>query len=179
MLRGCDFLIISFLLLLILPFTAAAAITKTQQIRDGETIKSAGRIFELGFFSPNNSVNRYVGIWYHKIPVQTVVWDANAENPLMHSSGVSTIGLNGNLVVFHGEENIHWLSNVSITSNNTSATLSDNGNLVLRDGHSGLVLWQSFDHPSNTLLPGDETLWNYFFFLNLIVHIFANRNINF
>lgn len=82
MLRGCDFLIISFLLLLILPFTAAAAITKTLQIRDGETIKSAGRIFELGFFSPNNSVNRYVGIWYHKIPVQTVVWDANAENPL-------------------------------------------------------------------------------------------------
>lgn len=163
MLRGCDFLIISFLLLLILPFTAAAAITKTLQIRDGETIKSAGRIFELGFFSPNNSVNRYVGIWYHKIPVQTVVWDANAENPLTWWK----FGC------------VSWWRKHPFTSNNTSATLSDNGNLVLRDGDSGLVLWQSFDHPSNTLLPGDETLRNYFFFLNLIVHIFANRNINF
>ena len=42
----------------------------------------------------------------------------------------------------------------SISSNrNTSATLLDSGNLVLRYDNSS-ILWQSFDYPSDTLLPG-------------------------
>ncbi|KAL8506090.1 hypothetical protein ACS0TY_017084 [Phlomoides rotata] len=49
---------------------------------------SSGGSFELGFFSPNNSDNRYVGIWYWKIPVRTVVWVANKDNPLTGTSGV-------------------------------------------------------------------------------------------
>ena len=32
--------------------------------------------------------------------------------------------------------------------------LLDSGNLVVREQSSGDVLWQSFDHPSNTLLAG-------------------------
>ena len=32
-------------------------------IRDGDTITSPGGSFELGFFSPDNSKNRYLGIW--------------------------------------------------------------------------------------------------------------------
>ncbi|KAF5949678.1 hypothetical protein HYC85_011671 [Camellia sinensis] len=42
-----------------------------------------------------------------------------------------------------------------ISSNgNTSATLLVSGNLVLRDRTSGELLWQCFDYPSHTLLPG-------------------------
>ena len=42
----------------------------------------------------------------------------------------------------------------SISSDgNTNATLLDSGNFVLRNGKSS-VLWQSFDNPSDTLLPG-------------------------
>lgn len=36
---------------------------------------------------------------------------------------------------------------------NASATLLDSGNLVLRDENSS-ILWQSFDFPTNVLLPG-------------------------
>lgn len=42
----------------------------------------------------------------------------------------------------------------SISSNSkTTATLLDTGNLVLWDGNSN-ILWENFDYPSNTLLPG-------------------------
>ena len=42
----------------------------------------------------------------------------------------------------------------NISSNiNTSATLLDSGNLVLRNNDSN-ILWQSFDYPSHTFLPG-------------------------
>ena len=45
---------------------ALDTITVNQNIRDGETITSAGGSFELGFFSLGNSQNRYLGIWYNK-----------------------------------------------------------------------------------------------------------------
>ncbi|KAI3721402.1 hypothetical protein L2E82_32412 [Cichorium intybus] len=38
-------------------------IAANQYIRDGETVISAGEMFELGFFSPGISKNRYLGIW--------------------------------------------------------------------------------------------------------------------
>lgn len=55
---------------------------------NGDTlISSAGR-FELGFFTPKDSHNRYVGIWYKNITPMTVVWVANHENPLTDTSGM-------------------------------------------------------------------------------------------
>ena len=66
-------------------------ITPIQSLRDGETIISAGGNFFQGFFSPGNSKNRYLGIWYNKISDKTVVWTANRENPIYNSSGILTI----------------------------------------------------------------------------------------
>ncbi|KAL5972932.1 hypothetical protein ACLOJK_039738 [Asimina triloba] len=126
-------------------------------IKDGETITSNGAIFELGFFGHNNSDNRYVGIWYHKIPIRTIVWVANRENPLTDLSGVLTISGDGNLVILDGRNITVWSTNTSIPVNSTAATLLDSGNLVLKDGtsnNSNTIFWQSFDHPTDTLLPG-------------------------
>ncbi|RWR88167.1 S-locus glycoprotein [Cinnamomum micranthum f. kanehirae] len=71
-------------------------ITPIQSVRDGETLVSAGKNFALGFFSPENSKNRYIGIWFNNIPNKTVVWVANRENPVRDSSGILTINA-GNL----------------------------------------------------------------------------------
>ncbi|KAF5770738.1 putative non-specific serine/threonine protein kinase [Helianthus annuus] len=38
-----------------------------QALRDDDTLVSAGETYELGFFSPGNSKNRYLGIWFKKI----------------------------------------------------------------------------------------------------------------
>ena len=38
--------------------------------------------------------------------------------------------------------------------------LLDSGNLVLRDVVAGTYLWQSFDYPSDTLLPGMKLGWD-------------------
>ncbi|KAM0897161.1 hypothetical protein ACQ4PT_022729 [Festuca glaucescens] len=55
-----------------------------------------------------------------------------------------------------------WSSNETGAGTSAVAELLDSGNLVVRDRASSLHLWQSFDHPSNTLLPGMKTgknLW--------------------
>ncbi|RWR88172.1 G-type lectin S-receptor-like serine/threonine-protein kinase RKS1 [Cinnamomum micranthum f. kanehirae] len=131
-------------------------LTPIQSLRDGDTLISAGQIFVLGFFSPGNSKNRYVGIWYNNIQDQPVVWTANRENPVGDSSGILTIN-GGTLVLVDGGHSINktlWSTNVSSSTmaNYSSATLTDYGNLVLTDDHQRR-LWESFDHPTNTLLP--------------------------
>ncbi|KAK9166813.1 hypothetical protein Scep_002004 [Stephania cephalantha] len=56
-------------------------ITQIKFLRDGDTLVSHGGIYALGFFSPDNSQKRYVGIWFNKVSKQTVVWVANTNNP--------------------------------------------------------------------------------------------------
>ncbi|ESW12607.1 hypothetical protein PHAVU_008G126800 [Phaseolus vulgaris] len=138
--------------------TATDTINSSQFIKDNETITSTGGNFTLGFFTPQNSTNRYVGIWWKsKFPV---TWVANRNQPLSDSSGVVTISEDGNLVVLNGQNQVIWSTNVSTTSSNTSAQLLDSGKLVLTETTRGIILWDSFEHPSNTLLPGMKTSTN-------------------
>ncbi|XP_077242036.1 G-type lectin S-receptor-like serine/threonine-protein kinase At4g27290 [Tasmannia lanceolata] len=136
---------------------AMDTLTPTQSIKDGETLISQDAKFALGFFSPGNSVNRYVGIWYNKLPNQTVVWVANRENPLTDSSGVLTITGDGNLVILDGRLKSLWSTNISISSNSTNAMLLDSGNLILCNGNCDnhtTTLWESFNYPTHAILPG-------------------------
>jgi len=130
--------------------SAIDTIKSTQILRDPEAIVSYGSIYKLGFFSLVNSSNRYVGIWFNEIPVVTALWVANRNKPLNDSSGILTISEDGNLVVLNGQQEILWSSNVSNSVSNSSAQLSDTGNLVLRDNNNGEIKWESFQHPSDT-----------------------------
>ena len=137
--------------------TAVDTITANQQIKDGETIVSAGGSFELGFFHPGNSKNRYLGIWYKKVSVPTVVWVGNRKIPLTDSLGVLKVTDQGTLVILSGTNSTIWSSNASRSAQNPTAQLLESGNLVLRNGNDDdpeNFLWQSFDCPCNTLLPG-------------------------
>ncbi|XP_026424924.1 G-type lectin S-receptor-like serine/threonine-protein kinase At1g11300 isoform X3 [Papaver somniferum] len=137
-------------------------ITATQFVTDPETIVSSkDGIFRLGFFSLGDSRNRYVGVWYNNIPGPTIVWVANRDHPLNDSSGVLRIASDGNIVVLDGQGKLCWTSNVTtvLVSHQLVAELLDTGNLVLRESspnynhNEGRYIWQSFDHPTNTLLP--------------------------
>ncbi|KAK7256018.1 hypothetical protein RIF29_29449 [Crotalaria pallida] len=133
-------------------------ITSSQFIKDPETLSSNGGNFTLGFFSPENSTNRYVGIWCKS--QSTIVWVANRNQPLKDSSGIVTISEDGNLVVLDGQNHVFWSSNVSNSASNTSSQLSDSGNLVLQEITTGNTLWESFQQPSDSLLPGMKIISN-------------------
>ena len=53
---------------------ATDSISQGQNITLSESIVSAGKIFEFGFFTPGNSTNYYLGIWYYKIPQEAILW---------------------------------------------------------------------------------------------------------
>ncbi|RWR93558.1 receptor-like serine/threonine-protein kinase SD1-8 [Cinnamomum micranthum f. kanehirae] len=135
---------------------AAESITNTQSLATFETLVSPNRNFVLGFFTPTSASGFYVGIWVSNDTTRQVVWVANRENPIRYFSPSLKINHSGNLVISsdYYEEipitSVTWAS----TTTNTSAKLLDNGNLVLVEGANGRVLWQSFDHPTDTLLPG-------------------------
>ncbi|KDO74290.1 hypothetical protein CISIN_1g0453152mg, partial [Citrus sinensis] len=142
---------------------AADTITPETFIRDGEKLVSSSQRFELGFFSPRNSKNRYLGVWYKKIP-DTVVWVANRNSPIFNPNTALTFSNNGNLVLLSQRNGIIWSSNMSRKAENPIAQLLDTGNLVIRDNSSGHTtesyLWQSFDYPTDSLLEGMKLGWD-------------------
>ncbi|CAK9176765.1 unnamed protein product [Ilex paraguariensis] len=131
--------------------TSRDTIISTQSIKDPEIIVSLGKTFKLGFFSPVNTTNRYVGI-LDNIPVTIVVWVANRDKPLNDSSGIVMISEGGNLVILNGQKEVIWSSNVSNLVANSSVQLLDTGNLVLRDNSSGRIIWENFQQPSDSFL---------------------------
>uniref|UniRef100_A0A803LL23 Receptor-like serine/threonine-protein kinase n=2 Tax=Chenopodium quinoa TaxID=63459 RepID=A0A803LL23_CHEQI len=140
--------------------TAISSITPTQILKDPETIVSKNSLFRLGFFSPANSTNRYVGIWYNLPSVKEVIWVANRNSPLTDSNGVLRLSVDGNLQVENSRNVTLWSSNVTHPATKFSvAQLSDFGSLVVQGFPSnatpenGTIIWQSFEHPADSVLP--------------------------
>lgn len=115
--------------------------------------------FALGFISRTDQPNLYnVGIRFNSyaIPVgkQTVVWVAGADVTVSNKSYFQ-LSQAGNLLLFDSLKGVTvWSSKTSHLSV-SSAVLHDNGNFVLLDVNK-LPVWQSFDTPSNSLLPGQN-----------------------
>lgn len=118
---------------------AADTITPAGSIQDGDTLVSSGQRFELGFFSPGNSKNRYLGIWYKQI-TETVVWVANRNNPILDNNGSLAITDDGNLVLLDASKGLVWSSNISGKLENPVAQLLDNGNFIIKDSFSQMLL---------------------------------------
>ncbi|VAH83359.1 unnamed protein product [Triticum turgidum subsp. durum] len=140
---------------------ATDTIDLTASIAGNQTLLSARGAFRLGFFSPPGSPagRTYIGIWYARIPVQTVVWVANRQNPVVQSPGVLKLSPDGRLVIVDGQNTTVWSSSAPTGDVTTKATaqLLDSGNLVVSSDGSGSsqsVAWQSFDYPTDTQLPG-------------------------
>ncbi|KAF6142866.1 hypothetical protein GIB67_025423 [Kingdonia uniflora] len=134
---------------------ASNAISTGQSLTGNQTITSEGGIFELGFFKPGKSLNYYLGIWYKQIPVQTVVWVANRDNPVFNTFAVLKLSEDGNLVLLNELKIPVWSTNTSSSSSSSKVALFlGTGNFVLRDGpNSSTSIWQSFEHPTDTWLP--------------------------
>uniref|UniRef100_A0A2N9FCL3 non-specific serine/threonine protein kinase n=2 Tax=Fagus sylvatica TaxID=28930 RepID=A0A2N9FCL3_FAGSY len=110
------------------------SLTTSQYISNGSSLVSKDGTFELGFFKPGSSKNHYLGIWYKNIPVKTVVWVANRLNPINDSSGLLMINSTGSVVLMSQNKSVVW--------------------------SAGNSFWESFDYPSDTLLPGMKMGWD-------------------
>ncbi|CAL9018306.1 unnamed protein product [Prunus brigantina] len=167
-LKYCSTVLLCLSLLTLFPVvTSKDTLSQTQLLQHDQTLVSASDVFELGLFKPGTTTDWYLGIWYKKIQEKTVVWVANRDTPLSNSySATLKIGDHGNLVLVDEEtKKIAWSSNET-QAVNPIAQLLDSGNLVLkeanstRNGTTDEFLWQSFDYPTNTLLPDMKLGWN-------------------
>ncbi|XP_016449873.1 G-type lectin S-receptor-like serine/threonine-protein kinase CES101 isoform X2 [Nicotiana tabacum] len=163
-------LIVIFILVLFCHFSRAdlAEISKEQNLTDYQQLFSESRLFKMQFFSPGKSRNRYLGIFARPSPDmysdvieggdEKAVWIANRDDPLTDTSASLMIDRDGRLMISHSEGTVILLSATPTAATNLTAILLDNGNFVLRDlyfnGSGHRTLWQSFDYPTDTLLPG-------------------------
>ncbi|KAK9152112.1 hypothetical protein Syun_010421 [Stephania yunnanensis] len=151
-----------------------------QSLTRNRTLVSKGGKFELGFFTPRNSQKHYVGIWFKQVASvqkkKTVVWVANRNKPISTtdlSSSEFKLLEDGQLVLFFMKAKNNYSSDqVPIWSTNSTTVnrvihssikvvLHDNGNLaVLSSSNGNIIMWQSFDHPTNSFLPGAKFGYN-------------------
>ncbi|KAK1574849.1 hypothetical protein Q3G72_000397 [Acer saccharum] len=162
-----------FLVLMGHSYSQRDKLLQGEELKDGDKLVSASGKFKLEFFTPSSmpkSSKRYIGVWYNKpkdrvrfgsfysSPSTKAVWVANRNIPILDKSVSLRIdSSDGNLKIFPNGENPIAITSV-VAARNTSVTLEQSGNLVLHELHSNgsikQVLWQSFDYPTDTLLPG-------------------------
>ncbi|CAD6336396.1 unnamed protein product [Miscanthus lutarioriparius] len=83
---------------------------------------------------------------------KTVVWSANHLHPVYTWGSRVELDIHGTMVVKDYNGQIAWTNNVSSSDHADRAQLLDTGNLVIK-GKGDAILWQSFDSPTDTLLP--------------------------
>ncbi|XP_020168721.1 G-type lectin S-receptor-like serine/threonine-protein kinase At2g19130 [Aegilops tauschii subsp. strangulata] len=159
--------LVAFTVLLCLRTPTSSAVTDTilagQALAvDDKLVSSNGR-YALGFFQTRHTANWYLGIWFNTIPKFTSAWVANRDRPIKNTTSLElTISHDGNLVILNrSAKSVVWSTQANITRNSSAARLLSSGNLILTDSSdSSQVLWQSFDHPTDTFFPGAKLGWD-------------------
>uniref|UniRef100_A0A9I9CQH7 Receptor-like serine/threonine-protein kinase n=1 Tax=Cucumis melo TaxID=3656 RepID=A0A9I9CQH7_CUCME len=118
---------------------------------------SDNRTFAFGFSPINNSGDNVsdrflLAIWFAELPGdRTVIWSANRNSPVSKNAIVE-LDVTGNLVLTDGAAaSVVWSSNTS-GDGAEYAVMSESGNFILFNAER-IPVWQSFSHPSDTLLP--------------------------
>nr|TKS14518.1 hypothetical protein D5086_0000045920 [Populus alba] len=121
-------------------------------ITGNSTISGLNNTFNLGFVNPGGKPNWYLAISYASIPTPPIVWVANREKPITNLTSTRLeITAEGKLAIIALPGSTIWQS--TNTEKARSLLLQENGNLVLLSA-KGLIIWQSFDFPTDTWLPG-------------------------
>ncbi|GJS82096.1 G-type lectin S-receptor-like serine/threonine-protein kinase [Tanacetum coccineum] len=138
------------------PANGVSTIKLGDQLNFTSQLLSPNSTFTLGFFTIPATNYTYLGIWYTNDAESRRVWVANPSIPILSNSSFLMINPdNGKLIIATRETTLVNISdNLAGSSTNLTTTLEDNGNFVLKSETSDQTFWQSFDHPTNVLLPG-------------------------
>ncbi|KAK1370999.1 Receptor-like serine/threonine-protein kinase [Heracleum sosnowskyi] len=113
---------------------------------------SPSGLFAFGFLPQGD--NRYgVGIFVAGLAVnKTVVWTANRDDPPVSDDATLRLTTEGKLILQKQSQD-STTDVVRLDRSISSASMLDSGNFVLY-GSNQEKIWQSFDHPTDTILPG-------------------------
>ncbi|KAL8521366.1 hypothetical protein ACS0TY_011770 [Phlomoides rotata] len=127
------------------------------KLNSSSQLVSANRNFTLGFYTPERTNNTYLALWLEDPRFMKIVWIGNREKPVpSNAAAVLTIGSRGEMeITYNGGKAVEIYGGGS-GEQSVTATLLDSGNFVVKSNDSSAILWQSFDHPTDTLLPGME-----------------------
>ncbi|TYH17812.1 hypothetical protein ES288_A05G220300v1 [Gossypium darwinii] len=121
----------------------------------GDVLISPNSTFSAGFYPVGNNAYAFA-IWFSKpscLVLQhcTVVWMANRDHPVNGQRSKLLLLRTGNLILTDAGQFNVWATDTSSLPS-VQLQLNEYGNLVLSNSE-GTTLWQSFDSPTDTLLP--------------------------
>ncbi|KAH7523677.1 hypothetical protein FEM48_Zijuj06G0037200 [Ziziphus jujuba var. spinosa] len=143
------------------PFTSStiSSLSKGKSLsveNANHVLSSPNGIFAAGFYPVGQNAYCFA-VWFNMKSYDgslTVVWIANRDQPVNGKRSKLSLLKSDNLILTDAGQLPVWATS---TSSNSSLRLQlhNSGNLVLHnfEGRS-LPLWQSFDSPTHTLLPG-------------------------
>ncbi|XP_045800233.1 G-type lectin S-receptor-like serine/threonine-protein kinase SD2-5 isoform X1 [Trifolium pratense] len=117
--------------------------------KEGKFLISKNQNFVFGFTTTANDTTKFLLVIVH-VPSSKVIWTANRAKPVSNSDDF-VFDKKGN--AFLQKDRILIWSTNTINKGVSSMMLQDNGNLVLLGSDNSTVIWQSFDFPTDTLLP--------------------------
>ncbi|XP_045792999.1 putative receptor protein kinase ZmPK1 [Trifolium pratense] len=121
-----------------------------------DVIVSSNGIFSAGFYQIGENAFSFA-IWFtelqnHSHNPANIVWMANREQLVNGKHSKLFILNTGNMLLLDAGQHNTWSSNTASNAH-LELYLKEDGNLVLRELQGTTILWQSFDFPTNTLLP--------------------------
>ncbi|XP_065880551.1 putative receptor protein kinase ZmPK1 [Euphorbia lathyris] len=118
-----------------------------------DILTSPTGLFSAGFYPVGDNAYSF-SIWFSRPSCNnncTLVWMANRDFPVNGKRSKLILLVTGNLILTDAGKSTAWTTN-TVSHSPAELRLHDNGNLVLINTES-VVVWQSFDFPTDTLLP--------------------------
>ncbi|KAH6811423.1 hypothetical protein C2S51_025185 [Perilla frutescens var. frutescens] len=109
--------------------------------------------FAFGFQQLQSNSDHFVlSIWLDKIPDKTLVWYERSSYPVPRGSMLQLEARDG-LVLRNPQGSPLYNTSILADDEVAQGSIQDTGNLILTGPNSSNILWDSFTHPADTLLP--------------------------
>ncbi|GLT45968.1 hypothetical protein SLA2020_197610 [Shorea laevis] len=123
----------------------------TAELNINSSWKSPSGDFAFGF-QQIRAGEFLLAIWFDKIPQKTIIWSANGAKLVQEGSKIQlTTDDQFRLSDTRGEE--VWAAKLTGSGVVSYAAMLDTGNFVLSNQDSSIFLWESFNLPTDTIVP--------------------------